>query len=326
MARAPHRVALVGCGGIGYAFGRARKDGPGGGALSHFQAFSEHPAFRVVGVADPDPAARGEIAHMHGVPAFAEAGELLDACRADVVVIAAPDHTHPALLRQIAPFRPRAVLCEKPLAQSLAEAEALAKLYEDAGIALCVNYSRRFLPGYAALRELLASGGLGRLQSALIYYSRGFRHNASHYLDLLLWWFGEPKSIITDGRRPGLSPDDPSLSLTLGYPDGLEVRLVALEDGALRINEMDIIGSTGRLRLDTLGELTRFALTEHPDYPGLQIFAPAERRSLDLNLALPAAAETLRLWLEGAGALTSTAQDSLALHRLMDRITQEDTQ
>lgn len=326
MAHAPHTVALVGCGGIGYAFGRARKDGMGHGALSHFQAFATNPGFRIVGVADPDPAARREIAEGHGVPAFAEAGELLAACPADVVVIATPDHTHPALLRQIAQFRPRAVLCEKPLAQSLAEAEELAKLYEDAGIALCVNYSRRFLPEYAAMRELLASGGLGRLQSVLIYYSRGLRHNASHYLDLLLWWFGGPQTIQTGGRRPGLSPDDPSLSLTLSYPDGLEVRLVGLEDGALRINEIDIIGASGRLRLDTLGELTRFALAEHPDYPSLQVFALAERRSVDLNQALPAAAETLRLWLEGAGTLTSTAQDSLALHRLLDTITQEDTQ
>lgn len=322
MARAPYTVALVGCGGIGYAFGRGWQ---GSGALSHFHAFAAHPAFRVAGAADPDPAARRELAEAHGLPVFAEAGELLAACPADVVVLAAPDHTHPALLRRIADYRPRAVLCEKPLAPSLAEAEALARLYEDAGIGLCVNYSRRFLPEYADLRELLARGGLGRLQSALIYYSRGLRHNASHYLDLLLWWFGEPERVLVEGRRPGMSPDDPSVSLFLGYAAGLEVRLVALEDGALRINEIDLVGATGRLRLDTLGELTREALAPHPDYPGLEIFAPAESRQVDLNQALPQAAEALRRWLDGEAELVSGPRDSVALHRLLDRIAKNAT-
>jgi predicted dehydrogenase len=320
---APHSVVLLGCGDIGYRFGRGWE---GSGALSHFHAILAQPRLRLVGVADPDPTVRREIARLHGLPAFTTAEELFSACPAEAAVIAAPDQTHPELLRHAAAHGLRAVLCEKPLASSLAEAEELVRLLEDAGAALCVNYSRRFLPEYEDMRRHMAAGELGRLESLLIYYSRGFRHNASHYLDLLLWWLGEPMRVRVDGRRPGISPDDPTLSLTLGYADGLEARLVGLSDGTLRINEIDIIGTRARMTLDTMGTLTRCSPAEHPDYPGLTVFVPGHAARADLNQALPNAAAHLADVLDGAAKPLSTGRDSLALHRLMDRILREDTQ
>ena len=323
MTGAPHGVVLLGCGGIGYRFGKGWK---GAGALSHLHAILAQPRLCLLGVADPDPEVRAEITRLHGLPAFATAQELFSACPAQAAVIAAPDRTHPELLRLAAGHGLRAVLCEKPLAGSLAEAEELVGLLERAGALLCVNYSRRFLPEYVDMRRRMAAGDLGRLESLLVYYSRGFRHNASHYLDLLLWWLGEPERVRVDGKRPGIAPDDPTLSVTLAYADGLEARLVGLSDGALRINEIDIIGTRGRLTLDTLGALTQYSPAAHPDYPGLAVFAPKRAARADLNQALPNAAAHLADLLDGAAEPVSTGRDSLALHRLMDRILMEDTQ
>lgn len=323
MTGAPHDVVLLGCGGIGYRFGRGRD---GLGALSHFHAILAQPRLRLAAVADPDPEVRGEIARLHGLPAFAKAQELFSACPAQAAVIAAPDRTHPELLRLAADQGLRAVLCEKPLAGALAEAEELVGLLERAGTTLCVNYSRRFLPEYADMRRLMAAGELGRLESLLVYYSRGFRHNASHYLDLLLWWLGEPERVRVDGSRPGIAPDDPTLSVTLAYADGLEARLVGLSDGALRINEIDIIGTQGRMTLDTLGALTRYSPAALPGYPGLTAFAPKESRQVELDQALPNAAAHLADLLDGVAGPVSGGRHSLALHRLMDRILMEDTQ
>ncbi|SNS11648.1 myo-inositol 2-dehydrogenase / D-chiro-inositol 1-dehydrogenase [Humidesulfovibrio mexicanus] len=323
MAGAPHGVVLLGCGGIGYRFGRGRN---GLGALSHLHAILAQPRLRLLGVADPDPATRAEIARLYGLPAFATAQELFSACPAQAAIIAAPDRTHPELLRLAAAQDLRAVLCEKPLAGSLAEAEELVGLLERAGAALCVNYSRRFLPEYADMRRRMAAGELGRLESLLVYYSRGFRHNASHYLDLLLWWLGEPERVRMDGKRPGITPEDPTVSVTLAYADGLEARLVGLSDGVLRINEIDVIGTRGRLTLDTLGALTHYSPAALPDYPGLTAFTPDAPRQVALDQALPNAAAHLADVLDGAALPVSTGRDSLALHRLMDRILMEDTQ
>lgn len=322
MTGAPHGVVLLGCGGIGYRFGRGRK---GGGALSHLHAILAQPRLRLLGVADPDPGVREEITRMHGLPAFATAQELFSACPAQAAVIAAPDHAHPELLRLAAAHGLRAVLCEKPLAGSLAEAEELVGLLERAGAVLCVNYSRRFLPEYEDMRQRMASGELGRLESLLVYYSRGFRHNASHYLDLLLWWLGEPERVRVDGKRPGITPDDPTVSVTLSYADGLEARLVGLSDGALRINEIDIIGVHGRLTLDTLGALTQYSPAALPGYAGLTAFAPEEFRQVELDQALPNAAAHLADLLDGRAGPVCTGRHSLALHRLMERILREDS-
>ena len=81
---------------------------------------------------------------------------------ADAAVIATPVQTHAGLVKA-AVGRGCPVLCEKPLAESLAAAIELADCVAGAGVLVKVGFQRRFDDGYRAARAAVAEGRLGRL-------------------------------------------------------------------------------------------------------------------------------------------------------------------
>ncbi len=121
----------------------------------------------VVAVADPDLDRARARAREFAIPAvYAEVAEMLERERPDALDIASPRGTHAALVR-LAAARGIAVLCQKPLAPTLAEAEALvAGLGE--GARLMVHENWRFRPQYRLLRSWMEDGRVGSPSSVSI--------------------------------------------------------------------------------------------------------------------------------------------------------------
>ena len=132
-----HRVAVVGAGRIGRL---------------HGANIARVPGLELVAMADPVP---GE-----GVT-VADWRELLDRADVDAVVIGSPSAEH---AEQVVAFAAagKHVFCEKPLATDLASADRAVAVAEAAGIVLQVGYNRRFDRNFAAVREAVASGRVGR--------------------------------------------------------------------------------------------------------------------------------------------------------------------
>ncbi|MEA3458492.1 MAG: Gfo/Idh/MocA family oxidoreductase, partial [Candidatus Thermoplasmatota archaeon] len=216
-----YSVSIIGCGDIGYKYDRGKSVQ---GAFSHFRSFYTSPYFQIVGVSDINEEIINEINEKFNIPAYNDFRILIEKVPADVVVVATPDQTHATILKKIVYSYPRVVICEKPLASGLNEVESLVQTYDLENVGLAVNYYRRYLNEYVEIGRQISSGEVGNVQSVVIYYSRGFIHNASHYIDLIFWWFGEPTDILVESIRKGLSADDPTLSVLLKYQRGLEVR------------------------------------------------------------------------------------------------------
>ena len=113
-------------------------------------------------VVDSDAAVAGAIAAGHGVPARL-AGDVLDDPAIAAVAIAAPAAQHAALVRQ-ALLAGKHVFVEKPLALTVAEAEALVALADQRHRVLMVGHLLQYHPAFLALREAVAAGRLGRLR------------------------------------------------------------------------------------------------------------------------------------------------------------------
>ncbi len=112
------------------------------------------------------------------------------------------------------------VLCEKPMALSLAECRAMEAAAESAGKSLMIGHCLRFWPQYLKAHELLTSGEFGRAIDARLHRSSAaplwsesgwfLRKEQSggvldlhiHDIDVALWWFGRPESIATSGYAP----------------------------------------------------------------------------------------------------------------------------
>jgi predicted dehydrogenase len=148
-AAAPLRVGMIGAGMI---------------SPYHLKAWARCPQAEVVGIADPDAAAACSRAAEFGIPAVhADAVELMEALRPDAVDIAAPMEVHAGICRA-ATDRGIAVMCQKPLCPTVAEARALVA--EIGGrVPFVVHENWRFRPPYRRIRQWLQEGRIGRVRA-----------------------------------------------------------------------------------------------------------------------------------------------------------------
>jgi len=127
--------------------------GAGHHGQHHARILSALPAVELVAVVDANPARAQEIARLTGAQPFCDAAAVLD--RVDAVTIATPTAVH----SQVAlPFLRAgiAVLIEKPIARSVAEADAMIEAARTTGATLAVGHSERFNPALAAVRPAVA--------------------------------------------------------------------------------------------------------------------------------------------------------------------------
>jgi predicted dehydrogenase len=136
--------------------------GAGFGGAVHAPAYALHPRFEVVAIASPSSAER--VARERKIPhAFRSVDEMLAGVELDVVSVASPpfDH-HRSVLAALAAGKH--VLCEKPLALDVAQAEAMCAASARAGTVAATAFEFRYVPAVIALKELIDNGHLGALR------------------------------------------------------------------------------------------------------------------------------------------------------------------
>ncbi len=133
----------------------------------HAAAWAQTPA-EIAGYFSLSEAAGRDLAGQFGGQVFVDLDELLAAC--DVVDICTPTHTHLAIGRQAAAAG-KPIDCEKPLARTVAEGQALIAACREAGVALLVAQVVRFFPEFRLARDQIAGGELGA--PAVIRLRRG---------------------------------------------------------------------------------------------------------------------------------------------------------
>ena len=122
-------------------------------------------ALRQLGVkaafgADTSAVARAR-ASEYGVCCFADYREMLSGADLSAVVIATPPQTH-GEIATAALDAGLGVLCEKPLAVTVEDCEAISAAVTRTGSLFQVGFCHRFQPQIRALRELLNAGAIGR--------------------------------------------------------------------------------------------------------------------------------------------------------------------
>jgi predicted dehydrogenase len=142
--------------------------GSGFGASVHVPAYQAHPRFEVVALASPGRAI--SVAAERGIPhAFPSCSAMLEAIELDVVSVASPPaHHHRDVLAALA--RAKHVLCEKPFALNLAQAQEMATEAKRVGTACALAFEFRYLPARIAMHELAHNGHLGPLREIEITY------------------------------------------------------------------------------------------------------------------------------------------------------------
>jgi predicted dehydrogenase len=245
----------------------------------------------IVAIADPSAENRDARAREFGIPrTFASAEEMLAAGGLDAVDIAAPRAVHAELVR-LAADHGLPILCQKPLAPTLAEAEALVAQVEGRA-RLMVHENWRFRAYYREAAEWLRSGIIGRPFAArLAVVTSGTLPDAQgrlpalerqpfmrgearmlvaevliHHLDTLRMLLGDlTVEACTMSRTCGdLAGEDTAL-IQLSGSGGLAIQVFATFAAhgapAAASDKLDILGPDGAIRLDA-AELTMVGAEE----------------------------------------------------------------
>ena len=181
------------------------------GAVHHRAALLAGVEIR--GVAASSPQRARDVAQAWGVPrAYRDIDEVVADPQVQVVHVCTPNHLHRAMA-QAALEAGKHVICEKPLATTLEDAQALAALAASNALVATVPFVYRYHPVIREARARIAQGDLGplhlihgsylqdwlldpasnnwRVDPALGGASRVFADIGSHWCDLVEWVSGE---------------------------------------------------------------------------------------------------------------------------------------
>lgn len=336
----PYSVLIIGCGAIAGGYDADRPDDAP--RLSHAGAIErearnggEH-HLQLVACVDPDDAVREAFAARWSVPRAAPDLASLGAQPGefDLVIIASPTRFHAEHLEAVLALKPRAVICEKPLAEDLADAERLAAAYEAAGIPLGVNYLRRWVRAFQNLPAMREEYGMfDNLVSAVGYYGKGIVHNGGHMVDILQFLLG-PLTLQSVGpARFDHWDDDPSVSAILTAPNGAPVHLVAGDARAFTQFEIVLTFANAEIAIRDGGSRweTRNVI-DSPSHAGYRVLGPAEGDGDDaMAFAMQnLVADTAHFLMLGnsldsqkplgMAAIKCTARDALSAQRLCEEI------
>ncbi|MFN9089513.1 MAG: Gfo/Idh/MocA family protein [Gemmatimonadaceae bacterium] len=197
----PIRLALVGCGRI---------------SRNHFDVIARNPDLQLVSVCDLVRERAEQAGTEFGVPAYTSLEQMLAEVPSDAVVVATPSGLQPQHGR-VAARAGRQVISEKPMAISLAAADALVQACDDHRVHLFVVKQNRLNPPIVLLKRAIDRGRFGRIYMANCtvrwtrpqeYYDQApwrgtwefdggaFMNQASHYVDLIQWLVGPVESVM----------------------------------------------------------------------------------------------------------------------------------
>jgi len=260
-----YKAVIVGCGRIGVAFDSPDSDT----VLTHAKAFSLHPAVTLTAVMDVDQDAAVASAEKWSCKAYTDFNEMMDEQRPDIISLCIPDEFHFEYLLQCLEFAIKAVIAEKPLTLNLDQSTEIIKKYHAIDIPIFVNYTRRYDPTVQALKNRIESGEFGSIINVTFRYTKGLLHNGSHAVDMANFLFGTCLEGHALGSIVDFSDTDPTLSAVFSYSRCPQVFLIACDERAYSIFEMDIIAEKGRIVFEQCGlRCKEYTVRDDPVFPG----------------------------------------------------------
>jgi predicted dehydrogenase len=222
MSILPVRVGVIGLGRSGWDI-----------HVRHLSKLPQH--YQIVAVADPDGQRRQEAVQTLSCRAYAAVPEMLRDQDVEFVVVASPSYLH-AAHTVMALEAGKAVVSEKPMAGNLADADSMIAAAARTGKLLTLFQNRRYDPGYLKVKEVVASGKLGRIieikmtaqsfgrrwdwQTINAFAGGILRNNGVHFLDQALQLMGpvEPQVLCVKDLALALGDAEDHVKLIMHAP------------------------------------------------------------------------------------------------------------
>src|ERR1700719_2712616 len=173
----------------------------------HVQALRLVDDVELVAVSDTNSQALAS-ADLNGARVYSDAQTMLDEVRPDMVIVATNGPSHHRLVLAAVDAGARSILCEKPIACSITDAEEMIAVAREHGCALAVNHWRRHVPAYNWLSQRLKSGEWGQLRCVQgTAPGIGLGCLATHIVDLWRFLGGEDLNSVFGWIDPVRGPN-----------------------------------------------------------------------------------------------------------------------
>lgn len=262
--------------------------GTGKVAPLHARGYLGTARAEIVAVADISRNALSEFARQVPVArTFTDYREMLDVVQPDVVSVCTWPHLHHEVVLAAARTRSvRGVICEKPLALTLGDMQAMIGACDGAGIRLAVGHQLRYQPRHDLASELIRSGTLGEVERIWATCATGdLMSNAIHTIDLVLSYCGDGQvsdvcaqvdAAADPPYRFGHPVENAAIAIGRVNPEGQSspARFV-IESGQLwgrGYHHIVVEGSTGRMEVNRPeGPVLRMDLAGHGGWEAVDV-------------------------------------------------------
>ncbi|MEC0124538.1 Gfo/Idh/MocA family protein [Paenibacillus pabuli] len=219
--------------------------GTGYWSEKHIKAWQFIADAEITGICDRHAATLNEKSDRFNIPAafrYSDVAIMLEKADVDVLDIITPPDTHLELVK-LAAAAGKHIMCQKPFARSIEEAEEMVRIAEEAGVRLMVTENWRWLEPFQLIKKLLQENTVGHLNTIryihtdfysprfapeqklpqpffrdmpqLLFYEMGV-----HWFDTWRFLFGEPERLYAETRKvSNYTLGEDSGMVMLGYGD-----------------------------------------------------------------------------------------------------------
>ena len=178
--------------------------GMGKRGTHHAQAFSQNPRFQLVGLCDIDQERLEASAKEFGVSYVnVDVAQMLADLRPDVFCFCTLPNLRLEFVRAGVEAGVQIVAYEKPMAMSTNEALEIIKLLRDAGVKSVVSHQHRYGEHYKKVKEIVASGAIGRVHTVYGHATGWMLHMITHLIEYMRWYNEEAEAEWVLGQAAG---------------------------------------------------------------------------------------------------------------------------
>ncbi len=309
------KAAVIGLGNIGFLF---NLDPKRKGIWSHVTAYMRCKRTDLAAAAEIDQDKIDVFQSTYpSIPVYKTVDELMRSSSPDIVSICTPAGNHFSVVDNILDYPVKAIFCEKPLAETVADASRVVEECGKRNILLAVNHTRRWESTYLYAKELIEQGRIGEIRALNLLYPAQVFNIGTHIFDLARMLTG--KDITKVWAIPENTGDlDPKLSGLMLFSDGITCSVLATGKREDLIFEIDIIGSEGRLKVTENGEVIElYRFDESVRYSGYRELLRAEAGVVKKTDRFAAAIDDIVSVLDGRKKdVNCTGRDGLASLRI----------
>ena len=175
------RIGLIGCGKIAQ--------------VRHIPELAAHPLAEIAGYYNPTESRARQMAGLYGGKVYGSIDEMLSDPSVDAVVVSLANSAHADV--SIRALRAgKDVLCEKPMATTLEECEAMVDAARQSGRLLLIAQNQRLAPAHRKARELIEAGAVGKV----LTFRTAFGHSGPESWSVNpgkgTWFFSKEKAAM----------------------------------------------------------------------------------------------------------------------------------